>query len=111
MGKCTGLEPGSLRHRIELQHATATRNAYGEPIEAFATYATVWAAVEPLSMRERVQAEQMKAQRTHKITIRYLSGVVVTDRVVFGSRTFEVVSFLNHEERNYMMILECKEVA
>jgi SPP1 family predicted phage head-tail adaptor len=99
-----------MRHRIALQSPTVARDAYGQPIETFATYATVWAAIQPLSMRERLQSEQLEGERSHRITIRYNSSIGRTHRALFGSRIFEIVSILNNDERNATMELLCKEV-
>lgn len=37
------LAAGELRHRVRLQAATATRDAMGTPVQAWADVATVWA--------------------------------------------------------------------
>jgi SPP1 family predicted phage head-tail adaptor len=66
--------------------------------------------VEPLQGRELWTAKQVVAEVTHRIRFRHLSGVVPTQRVVFGSRTFEILSVINPEERNRELELLCKEV-
>ncbi len=109
MAKC-GLDFGRLRHRVELHSATTTRDGYGQPKETFAKYADVWASIEPVTMSEKIKSEQLKGERTHKITIRYNANVDRTDRIIFGSRTFEIVEILNPQERNRIMEFECKEV-
>jgi SPP1 family predicted phage head-tail adaptor len=109
MDKC-GLNFGQLRHRVELHSPAVTRDAYGQPKETFTKYADAWAKVEPLSMKEQVQNEQVMGERTHRITIRFNEDVDRKDRVVFGSRTFEIVSIVNPDERNRVLELISKEV-
>lgn len=109
MAKC-GINPGQLRHRVELHSATVARDSYGQPKETFAKYADAWASITPLSMKERTFAEQLQGERTHLVTVRYNSSIDITDRVIFGTRTFEIVSILNPEERNHLLQMECKEI-
>ena len=101
---------GELRHQIKLQNVAASQNAYGEPIAGYGTYATVWAAVEPLQGRELEIARAIAAETTHKVTIRHRDDVAQTDRVGFGNRMFEIISIIDPQERNRMLILICKEV-
>ncbi len=101
---------GPLRHRIALQAGTGTQGEYGNIPLTFSTYATVWASVQPLSGRERLNAQQIHAETTHRIRLRYLSTVTTKDRISFDSRTFEIVSLINWDELNWMLELLCKEV-
>jgi SPP1 family predicted phage head-tail adaptor len=101
---------GDMRHRVELHAVTEARDGYGQPVETFAKHSDAWASIEPISMSEKIKSEQIKGERTHKITIRYNSAVVRTDRVIYGTRTFEIVGIVNPEERNALMQLDCKEL-
>ena len=49
------MEAGQLRHRVTIQQATETTDGFGGVTQAWATFATVWAAVEPLTGREYLQ--------------------------------------------------------
>jgi len=40
---------------------------------------------------------------THKIRIRYRSGMTSKNRIKFGSRYFNITSILNPDERNIMI--------
>jgi SPP1 family predicted phage head-tail adaptor len=100
---------GKLRHRVELQSPTTTRSATGAALVSYATAATVWAAVEPLSGREYLAASQTQNEVSARIVIRYYSGLVPSWRVVFGSKTYIVESVINDDERGNQMQLMCKE--
>lgn len=100
---------GQLRHSVELQQPASNQDGYGEAVRTYTTYATVWASVEPLQGREFEFAQQISAETTHRITIRYNSNVTVEHRVKFGTRIFEITSPVNPKERNEKMILFCKE--
>lgn len=101
---------GDLRHRIGLQTATRTSDGEGGSAVAWSTSVTVWASIEPANGREPYIANQLNGQVSHKITIRYRSGVTTGQRVLFGTRTFDVQAVLNKDERNELMTLYCLEV-
>lgn len=100
---------GKMHSRIELQSSSAT-NDYGEELLTWATYATVWAHIEPLSGRELLRAEAVDSQNTVRVRIRYNSSVDSTDRIRFGSRIFEINSVSNPDEKNKELELLCSEV-
>jgi len=100
---------GRLRHRLALQSVSTAQDEYGQPIETFATYATVWGMLEPLQARELLTAQQQNAEITHHAIIRYNSNVAITNRISFDSRTFEIVSLTNAMERNARIELLLKE--
>lgn len=93
------IESGKLNKRVTIKtppSATASQNAYGEPTGSPATLATRWAAIESLSGGEGYEANQVIAKVTHKITLRYLSGVTPGCLVEFGGRTLHV-GYVNDE--------------
>lgn len=104
------MRPGKLRHRVNLQEYSQTRDSYGAVTETWATYATIWASIEPLKARERMIAKQAAMTVTNQITIRFHKKVSARDRVQFGSRTYEVNEIINPEERNRELQLLCTEV-
>lgn len=57
-----------------------------------------------------MQANQLGASETHKVTIRYRSGVTTQMRVAFGSRTLNINGIINRDERNVELTLMCEEV-
>lgn len=101
---------GRLPHRISLQRATETKDPAGEVLQAWATVATVWAAVEPISGREAWIAQQANTLTTHRVLIRYRSGVTTKDRFIWGTRTFYIESVITPDEIREHMELMCTEV-
>ncbi len=102
------MRPGKLRHRLTIQEFTETRDELGDPVETWKDVATVWGSIEPLSGREYYTAEQVNADVTHKVTIRY-RAVEVKNRVLFGDRVFLIESILNTDERNCELVMVCRE--
>lgn len=107
------MESGKLRHRIQLQYETETPGASGEPTYTWSELATVSAAVEPLSGKELIDAQQVASTVTHRVTIRYRPDVNETCRVRFGEvapyRYFDINAVINTRERNHEMVLLCSE--
>lgn len=94
---------GSLRRKVTLERATVTQDGYGEEVPSFATLATVWARVEPIIGKERFAAVQTQSDVDHRITCRYSSAIAslaADDRITWGSKTYDIRSVVNTEERN-----------
>lgn len=89
---------------------TNTRDTTGQPIETWEEASTRWGSIEPLTGREYWQAQQVNAEMTTKITIRYCSGLTTTQRLKYGTRVFDILSIQNIDEANKYMVLMCKEV-
>lgn len=103
------MRTGSLRHYVEIHALTIIEDDIGNQTEEWAKVAEVWAAVEPLQGDEKLAAAYIQAETTHKVTIRYLAGITPANRILFGSRTLEIESVRNLEERSRELVLMCKE--
>ena len=101
---------GRLRHRIEIQQATETRNNYGEPVVSWATFRKCWASVEPLRGRELWAALEQQARVSTRIRIRYLADVTPKTRILYATRIYLINSIIDEEERHINMQLMCEEV-
>jgi SPP1 family predicted phage head-tail adaptor len=97
------MRAGRLRHKIRLERATETQSAFGEPVKAWTLLKEVWGAVEPLKGAERQRAQQASAVEDVRIVVRWSSDIAslnVKDRVVFGTKIYDIKSVLNINERN-----------
>lgn len=100
-----------LNRKIVLEKLTVTQDPVtGEQVESWGTFATVFAKVEPLVGREFFAAAAVQAEHTVKFTMRYLSGIDTTMRIVFDGRTFDIhavqnVKHLNRETLVYARAL------
>lgn len=104
------MKSGQLRHRVTVQSLTVTQDEYGAPVETWTTMATVWVSIEPLEGREYFAARQVNAEVTGRIRMRYLPGVLPSMRVLYGTRTFNILSIINPDERKRMTELMVQEV-
>lgn len=100
---------GKLRKRLELQAPTDSVDAYGQPTRTWATYATVWAQVEPTGGSEPSAGNEQQLERSHNLTIRYRSGVESTHRALYGSRVLNFDSVQNVEEAGVWLLITATE--
>jgi SPP1 family predicted phage head-tail adaptor len=105
------VEAGRLRHLISIQQQTTTQDSYGEAVNTWTdVYANIWASVEPLQGREFFSGEKFQSEITHRIRMRYKSGLLPKQRVKFGTRYFYVTDIINPQERNKELQLMAKEL-
>lgn len=102
--------PQSLRHRVEILEHTVTRDAIGGQSTTWSTCATVWAAIEPMSTRERWARHDMNASADFKITIRYLAAVRSAMRIAYDGRTFEIRGVKDPTMKKRWLELACEEI-
>lgn len=92
------MRSGPLRHRITFQRRADTLDAFGHPSTGWQDVATVWASVEPISGRERLSANQVQAETTHRIRTRGRPGLAPSMRIRFGVRVFDIQSIIDRRE-------------
>lgn len=97
------ISAGPRRHRVAFQSLALVADAAGQmvPSDDWATFASRWARVTPLSGRELERARQMQADVTHKIECLAM-GLTVTrhHQAAYDGREFAIRSVLNVGERN-----------
>lgn len=106
------MRPGDLRHRITLQRKTVTRDAEGNVRETWGDVATVWAAVEPMSIRwrEYLQASAINAESYTLFRIRYRFDVTPDMRVAYGGRFYNIVNVVDLAGRHREMHIIARDV-
>lgn len=100
---------GEMRRLVEIQSRTMSRDGYGAATATWATEDTVAAKVEPLSGREAWQAQQVRPDVTHQVTIRFWEGLTPKHRFRFGTRVLNIASVIDLEERGRFQVCVCVE--
>lgn len=100
---------GLMRERVEVLSRSVSQDSYGGSGQAWTPLGEVWGKVEPLSGRELWQAQQVRPDVTHRVTIRHYPGLTPRHRLKLGTRVFEVQSVLNLEERGRVTECLCVE--
>lgn len=105
---------GQRRHSVELQAITGRTAAGDGYVDAWETYATVWASVEPAtaSAVERLTAQTQQVPITHIVELDYRDDVLAKHRVLFReTRALYIRGIQNVEERDKTVVLSCEERA
>jgi SPP1 family predicted phage head-tail adaptor len=101
-----------LRHNVSIMKPVRTRTDLGESLEdSWLKIADCPAAVTPVSVADRMRADQPVSDITHRIRLWWFEGLTHTHRLVMDGRTFEIKGILNLDERNKVMELMCTEQA
>jgi len=91
------MRAGHLRHTLVIEEATETRDAHGQAVASWSTFATVPGSLEPLSGREVFAASQVQAEVTARARIRYLAGITPKMRIVFESKIYAITAVIDRE--------------
>lgn len=103
------MRAGWLRHRITIQTPATVQSASGQVNPGWSDYLSAWASIEPLRGREYMEGRQTQASVDHRVRMRYRAGITPKMQVVFGSRTFQIVSVINVIEGKRELNLMCRE--
>lgn len=96
-----------LRHTVYIQNLQDSQDSFGQPVPSWPPYKTVRAYVEPLNGRELFAAQQVNAETTTRITIRYTPGINATMRIVHESIIYNIHSIIDPEMRHVWLIMMC----
>ena len=105
-GKATS---SRLRQRLTLQQEVQTPDSAGGYTRSWQDVASLWAEIVPVSGREAWFAGQLQSEVTHKILLRYRSGVSAGMRLLFESRVFAIRYVMNVREENELLELLAQE--
>lgn len=74
-------------------------------------FCQVWASIRPVSASEIIKSNREEMNITHRIKIRYMSGLSSDMRIVFGTRKFDINSIININEASREIEILAVEVA
>ena len=102
--------PGALDRKGIIQKPYVAQNTFGEEISTYATFCNAWMKITPLQGVELYNAQQLHAEATYAIQMRYRAGILRTFRIKYLTRYFEILYIQNTGEANTELNLLCKEV-
>lgn len=100
---------GALRHRLIIERSVRTPDGGGGVSENWVQLAEVWAAIEPLSGVERVEAARLTGRHMYEIRMRYRSDVEPAMRFALGDRLFHILSLEDVGARGRWLRALCEE--
>jgi SPP1 family predicted phage head-tail adaptor len=99
---------GRLRHRVRIDQQVVHANSFGEQDVAWEAVATVWAAIEPVSGRELLLADQVQSKVNTRIIIRARSSILASMRAVHGSTVYNIEAIIGDPDSGQeWMTLQC----
>lgn len=101
---------GDLRQRIVIQQNTPTLSPQHQSLDNWSTWQCRWAKIESSNGSAYIQSSQVRNLCSHVVTMRYVEGLTPRHRIVFGSRTFNILSVVITQERNIETVALCQEV-
>lgn len=104
------MRAGTLRKRIQILAVTRTQDGYGEPVETWATVATVWGQWTPLVTQTReafaAGAGQMSARQSMQARIRHREGLAAgSTRLATDGQTMEVEAVMDPDGRGRELVV------
>lgn len=103
------MNAGQLRHRIRVQRLDDQVTASGALAERWVDRAHVWCRIEPLGGRETYREHALHGEATHRLVMRLVAGITTKDRVLFGTREFDITGIANVDERGEKLVVLVKE--
>ncbi|MDX2288555.1 MAG: phage head closure protein [Hyphomicrobiaceae bacterium] len=90
---------GDLRQRINLERPVLVSDGGGGASEDWELVAELWAAVNPLTGAERLEADAISGRVSHEIWLRWRAGVAGDMRFRLGARLFDIRTVIDDGER------------
>ena len=94
------MRAGTLRDYVTIQRNNPTQGSSGEEIDNWITHVNAWVNLRETGGEENIKALQMR--------MRY-DDVLHTDRVLFRSRVFDIVSVLDKTGMERELVIELRE--
>ena len=105
------IRAGALRTRVTIQHPFQTTDAYGYPINTWATLATVQAEIKQVTGRESWASDRTANISSMAVKIRHRADIQPNYRVLFDDRELRIVGHpIDPDNRKRVLILTCEEV-
>ncbi len=107
------MRAGKLRHRVAIQESVSAPDVIGGQILTWQNKMgmdSVPAHIMPLNSKEQLDAMKLESVITNKIKIRYRTGITSKNRIVFGSRIFNIKGApINYDEKSRELIFMVTE--
>lgn len=101
---------GEMRRRVTIQTLSRSSDSMGGYTETWTNTATVWAKIEPLKGMEMLEAMKLEAPLTHRVFMRWRSGVTTDNcRLVYSGRYFDIKQVRNLMEHGETLELLVEE--
>lgn len=104
------VDAGKLNRWITIQKPVDTPDGAGGDVRVWVPFLNLWAQVEALMGSEPFFADQMYPKLQVAFTIRYRKGVMAAQRVLYGTRLFNIRSVVETEDSRVYIKLHTEEL-
>lgn len=107
------MDPGKLKHRIDIYGRIKNTNELGEASYTDNIIKTIWAEIIPQTgSLQKQQADTILSNTTHKIRVRYTAGKDITQDMYirFKGKRFDIKYILNPYFKNEILEIFVEEV-
>ena len=102
---------GKLNHKVQILRQSETGVDDGYTVTyPYEVHTTTWASIKPSKGNERPVSDQIVAEASHLITIRWMADIKVMGMIRYGTREFNINSIVNPYEGRSQLQLYCTEV-
>jgi SPP1 family predicted phage head-tail adaptor len=102
------MNPGELKHKIEIQYYVAAENEIYEQVKQWQTYKKVWAKIHCVGNgREQIKAGKQELSLDYEIIIRYTPGINTSMRIIYKDKVYNIDHVVNYKELNVELHLFC----
>ena len=101
---------GNLNKRVSVLKYVSTRDSYGGEDGEWQAVLALWANVKPKSGTEYFENDEIKAEATVDIIIRYNPVINQMMRIEYKNKIYEILGIVDDNERHITMTLNCKEL-
>ncbi len=99
------------RHKVTFLKLTKTKDKYGDPIDTWTDFKTVWASKDPLLGNEFFSALTLENKVEVKFNMRYVADIISDMRLRHGSEVFEIIGEpVNVKGLNRELLCYCRLV-
>lgn len=93
-----------LNRLVTIQQATETRDAFGQAVPVWSTFAQVYAEIKPLSGRERFLSAATDAESNYRARIRFMDGITPKMRISFDNKFFNITYIADDGFRRELLL-------
>ena len=88
------MRSGTLNRRVVVQQQSTAQDAIGQPVQAWGTFATLWANIRHANGAESIKADALTSTVRASIRVRYNRTITSGMRVVDGDTTYNIAAVL-----------------
>lgn len=97
---------GAMDRLITIQSKSTSQDSYGEPIETWSDYTTVWAQRRDLRGNEFFAGQQLSAQVNTVFKIRYQSGITpYSHRISYDGLVYDILGVIELGRREALELM------